>query len=226
MPDPTPSPNPAPTSVPDAPEFDSIPDNHSRVVAIDNVGNVVFPDHMDDEAVHAASAELHAQANPVPEPDDYSVTGATPEQEKQVRGWIADAAPEVKPNTIVYLPSKQYNKVRSQLENGFLGDQRVGSTSGQGGSESFGRSGSVVNTHIGDGFSLRSAKRIYLNADTLKNDKRARDVLYHELGHLKANTASEEVADEGKDTFNKREKNVQQITSMVDQLPLRKSPSI
>ena len=35
----------------------------NRIVAIPNVGNVAFPDHMTDAEVAQAAAKLHAQAN-------------------------------------------------------------------------------------------------------------------------------------------------------------------
>lgn len=34
-----------------------------RIIRIENLGNVAFPDHMSDAEVHQAAGKLHAQAN-------------------------------------------------------------------------------------------------------------------------------------------------------------------
>ena len=158
---------------------------------------------------------------PLPEgkAPEYGISGVNPEQDAMVRAHISDAAIDAYPTGgIAFLPADQYTKIAKQImQQGKFGDQQIGR--GQNAQESFGTQGS---TRIGNGFSLRGANRIYLNADLLSNQKQLKDTLFHELGHLTSKDASEDSADHVRDTeYMPRAKAQEQLTSTVGQLPMR-----
>jgi hypothetical protein len=161
------------------------------------------------------------EIKPLPEGKvpEYGISGVTHEQDAMVRGHISDAAVDAYPTGgIAFLPAEQYNKIAKQImQQGKFGDQQIGR--GQNAQESWGPQGS---TRMGNGFSIRNANRVYLNADLLNNQKQLKDTLFHELGHLASKDASEDSADRVRDTeYMPRAKAQEQLTSTVGQLPMR-----
>lgn len=156
---------------------------------------------------------------------EYGVSGVTPEDESRVRALISDMTPDKYPTGgIAFIPGDTYKKLTSQISRtGTFGGMQVGR--GDGAQESFGSQGS---THIGDGFSIRSMGRTWLNGDVLNDPKRLKEVLAHELGHFAAHDASEDKADEYKDVYLKRAGTQEQLSKQVGDLPAttRKDPYV
>lgn len=147
------------------------------------------------------------------------IVGLPAQHEANVRSLVAAMAPEKLPqNGIVFLDGKNYNKVRSQVENGEFGGQPI-SRAGSGGDEQFGGSFTQSRTNLGDAFTIGSIGRTYVNAETLKNPKKLAGLLAHELGHLNAPNDTEGAADQNKALYLQRAQQAQNIWDRVGSLP-------
>lgn len=151
-------------------------------------------------------------------PNQLSVVGLHPDDEARVRSLVARMAPTKLPqNGIAFLDGKTYNKMRSQVENGEFGGQRI-SQAGSGGDERFGGSFTQSRTNLGDAFTLGAIGRVYVNADALKHPDKLAGLLAHELGHINAGD-TEGAADQQKAVYLQRAQQAQKMDAAVQQLP-------
>lgn len=152
-------------------------------------------------------------------PNQLSIVGLHPEDEARVRSLVAKMAPaKVPQNGIAFLDGKTYNKMRSQVQNGEFGGQRI-SQAGSGGDERFGGGFSQSRTNLGDAFTIGAIGRTYVNADALKNPDKLAGLLAHELGHINAGD-TEGAADNQKAIYLQRAQQAQKIQDGAQRLPL------
>lgn len=132
----------------------------------------------------------------------YNVSGLSAGQEDQVRNWINAMSPDAYPTgDMAFIPQDQWPGLTDKVAHGLFGNQPVAANSGPNGQEHFGQRGHTV---IGDGFSLRSMNRAYLNAAIMQNPQMAQGVIAHELGHFAAPDASEDAAEHMKSIYLQR----------------------
>lgn len=148
------------------------------------------------------------------------VVGLPPKHEAAVRSLVAAMAPEKLPqNGIAFLDGKKYNQMRSQVENGEFGGQRI-SQAGSGGDERFGGSFTNSRTNLGDAFTISAIGRTYVNSDVLKHPDKLAGLLAHELGHINAADDTEGSADRNKAMYLQRAQQAQKMDAGVQRLPL------
>lgn len=79
----------------------------NKIVRIQNVGDVAFPDSMDDAAISQAASKLHAQANPAGSP--------APASQGEEAGSSAQQ-PQLSLSHVMEYLSKQSNKTSESLK--------------------------------------------------------------------------------------------------------------
>ncbi len=145
------------------------------------------------------------------------MSGPAPrEDEQKIRDWVTAAAPDRYPEAIILVRQKQYDRLRGSIQHQMLGGRVISPSSGKNGQEHF---GGLRPTQIGDGFSIRCVGRIYLNADILQHAGHGKEILFHELGHIAADDASEDKADKFRDVYLKRCKSTEAIWNGIRNLP-------
>lgn len=149
--------------------------------------------------------------------NDIGISGPlTDKQSADLRNLISQMAPNTLPSSIAFVPADAYKKTTSQISRtGMFGGMQIGR--GDGAQESFGSQGS---THLGNGFSIRSMGRTWLNADILNDPKQLKATLAHEIGHFNSPDASEDAADANKDVYLKRVDQIGKIDNAVASLPV------
>lgn len=156
----------------------------------------------------------------IDKPKTFHITSlpSTPVSDKDqstIRDIVAEAAPNILPNNIVVLPSKNFQQLAFQAEHGTFGHSVV--SNARGSEEHF---ASMGGTNIKDAFSLVQAGQMYIDSALLKNPNRLRDILTHELGHFQVGGGTEKQADAVKDkVLNPRAKAMQKLLSDVQNLP-------
>ena len=124
-----------------------------------------------------ASAEATA---PEPSANSYTVLGATPEQEALVRAQIRIMQPDVYPLRILFVPHWKYidtaRTFRLHVPAGYT---------------------STMFTHL-------PSRSVFIDNDRYVSDDSLGYWVAHELGHLAANSASENAADKAAHEYRKR----------------------
>ena len=127
-----------------------------------------------------ASADATA---PEPPASNYSVLGATPEQEALVRAQIRVMQPDVYPLRVLFVPHWKYidaaRTFRLHVPTGYT---------------------SAMFTHM-------PSRSVFIDSDRYVSDDSLGYWVAHELGHLAANNASESAADKAAREYRKRLKN-------------------
>ena len=158
------------------------------------------------------------QTDPLPHYTVQEMDGPAPAEDKlKILNWVSAAAPDSYPEAIILVPRKEYDKLRTSIRHQMLGGQVISASSGKNGQEHF---GGLHPTQVGDGFSIRSIGRIYLNADILKKSNYAKEILFHELGHLAADDASEDKANKFRNLYIKRSKDTEALWNGIKSLPV------
>jgi hypothetical protein len=120
------------------------------------------------------SAEAHPTAN------SYAVLGATPGQEALVRAQIQIMQPDVYPLRVLFVPHWKYvdtaRTFRLHVPSGYT---------------------SAMFTHL-------SSRSVFIDSDRFVSDDALGYWLAHELGHLSANSASENDANKAACEYRKR----------------------
>ena len=165
---------------------------------------------------------MSKKQTPAPSTAPYNVVSLPsqplkPEEEQAVRNVISEAAPRVRPSTIVVLPHDQYRDIANQVARGRFGDTRLGNAAG---SEEDNSQQSNFQTGIRNGFSMVKLGRMYIDRNILNNQNDLRETLTHELGHFQVDGGTEEQADDAKVDLNNRVKQAAKIDSGVAQLPV------
>jgi hypothetical protein len=123
------------------------------------------------------SAEATA---PEPSASGYSVIGATPEQEALVRAQIRTMQPNVYPLRVLFVPHWKYvdtaRTFRLHVPAGYT---------------------SAMFTHM-------PSRSVFIDSDRYVSDDSLGYWVAHELGHLAANSASENAADKAARKYRKR----------------------
>jgi hypothetical protein len=117
---------------------------------------------------------------PVPSANSYSVLGATPEQESLVRAQIRVMQPDVYPLRVLFVPHWKY----VEATRAFRLHVPAGYTS-------------AMFTHL-------ASRSVFIDSDRYVSDDSLGYWVAHELGHLAANSASENDADKAAREYRKR----------------------
>jgi hypothetical protein len=118
--------------------------------------------------------------SPEPSASGYSVIGATPEQEALVRAQIQTMQPDVYPLRVLFVPHWKYvdtaRVFRLHVPAGYT---------------------SAMFTHL-------PSRSVFIDSDRYVSDDSLGYWVAHELGHLAANSASENAADKAAHEYRKR----------------------
>jgi hypothetical protein len=128
-----------------------------------------------------SSMLVNAEATaPIPSANNYTVLGATPDQEALVRGQIRVMQPEVYPLRVLFVPHWKYIDTtrifRLHVPAGYT---------------------SAMFTHL-------PSRSVFIDADRYVSNDSLGYWMAHELGHLAANSASESDADKAAREYRKR----------------------
>jgi hypothetical protein len=117
---------------------------------------------------------------PEPSANSYTVLGATPEQEALVRAQIRIIQPDVYPLRVLFVPHWKYidtaRTFRLHVPAGYT---------------------STMFTHL-------PSRSVFIDNDRYVSDDSLGYCIAHELGHLAANSASENAADKAAHEYRKR----------------------
>ena len=123
---------------------------------------------------------VNTEAAPEPSANSYAVIGATPEQEALVRAQIRTMQPEVHPLRVLFVQHWKYmdtaRTFRLHVPAGYT---------------------SAMFTHL-------PSRSVFIDSDRYVSDDSLGYWLAHELGHLAANSASENDADKAAREYRKR----------------------
>lgn len=162
--------------------------------------------------------------------DPQGIARPMPQLQMQgIRDTINSFAPDQYPTGgLVFIPQNQWVQMQRELATrGTLWGQRVSNSPGS--EERFGGVNAMMGgSRLGDGFTVPSIHRTYVNAGILGNPNHLQEILAHELGHHAAewddprhSDPSEYAADQFKKAYLQRGHQTQALWNAVNQLPLQ-----